>query len=89
MSQVRRRRRGWHCLLGDVPNVTKIRDALQRLVDTQYFGASVQFTFIDMEITKNVAMDIIDADRNRKGLMDLVDLYLTSDYFSSSHRLRN
>ena len=51
-----------------MPNVTKIRDALQRLVDAQYFCASVHFTFIDTEITKGVAMDIIDAVGNCKGL---------------------
>ena len=65
---------GWYCLLGDVPNYTKIRDALQRLVDALYFCASVHFTFIDTEITKGVAMDIIDAVRNRKDLMDEDDL---------------
>jgi len=68
---------GWYLLHGDVPDICKIRDAMRQLVDAHYFSESLHFQFIEKNITKTTALDVVDAVRQRKGLMDHVDLSVT------------
>jgi len=64
---------GWYVLLGDVPNATAVRDAFKGLVDSEFFG-NLEVTFVEETITKKLALDMLDAIRHRKGLMDHVDM---------------
>jgi len=59
------------------PDICKIRDAMRQLVDAHYFSESLHFQFIEKNITKTTALDVVDAVRQRKGLMDHVDLSVT------------
>jgi len=68
---------GWYLFHGDVPDICKIRDAMRQLVDVHYFSESLHFQFIEKNITKTTALDVVDAVRQRKGLMDHVDLSVT------------
>ena len=61
---------GWYLFHGDVPDICKIRDAMRQLVDAHYFSESLHFQFIEKNITKTTALDVVDAVRQRKGLMD-------------------
>ena len=64
-------------LHGDVPDIYKLRDAMRQLVDAHYFSESLHFQFIEKNITKTTALDVVDAVRQREGLMDHVDLSVT------------
>ena len=55
-------------LHGDVPDIYKLRDAMRQLVDAHYFSESLHFQFIEENITKTTALDVVDAVRQREGL---------------------
>ena len=48
--------------------------AFWHLVDSHYFSDFLHFHFNEKYITKTTALDVFDAVRHRKGLMDHVDL---------------
>ena len=50
---------------------------MRQLVDAHYFSESLHFQFIEKNITKTTALDVVDAVRQREGLMDHVDLFVT------------
>ena len=50
---------------------------MRQLVDAHYFSESLHFQVIEKNITKTTALDVVDAVRQRKGLMDHVDLSVT------------
>jgi len=72
--EARRHRRGLVPSSQGRARISKTRDAFRQLVDSHYFSGSLHFDFNEKHITKSTALDVLDVVRNRKGLMDHVDL---------------
>jgi len=60
------------CLVSTRPGMSL--SVLRQLVDSHYSSESLHFAFNERNITKSTALDVLDAARHRKGLMNHLDL---------------
>jgi hypothetical protein len=65
---------GWWLLKGDVTNIDDVTSSFRRHVDQGVFNEELEFEYVDTYVTRDIAISLVEAIRQRKGVECNVDV---------------
>ena len=65
---------GWWLLKGDVTNIDDVISSFRRHVDQGVFNEELELEYVDTYVTRDIAISLVEAIRQRKGVECNVDV---------------